>query len=152
MGNTPQQLFYDHYTSLDPPYLLVAAEGGEFVVQGSTNSSTPNMITFCVLNGTQEPSYTNVELSVAYGYGTRARVFNSQAIAYLSFGSVKVILPYPIIGDPLIQQYTAKSGRTLLHPKEDCLVFVQGNNMHFLEPGFDLSVNSTSTITRFWVE
>ena len=45
------------------------------------------------------------------------------------------------------------SGIRALHPKEDCLVFYNSGNLHFLEPNFDLTLNiTTSNALNFSIE
>ena len=119
---------------------------------GSQNSSTPNVISFCDLSGSY-PEYTSVELGVPYGSGLISRVFNSQAIGYLSTSSIlKVILSYPIKGDPNIEQYPSRSGQKALHPKENCLIFYDSGNLHFMEPNIDISLNITASTSTFSIE
>ena len=79
---------------------------------------------------------------------------NSQAIGYIRTSSylAKVILSYPIKNDPRIEKYTSRNDSSVLHPREDCLVFYSSGNLHFMEPNFDVSLNFTSTPSSFSVE
>ena len=120
MGNIPQEHFFDVFVELSPQVYLSLSEGGEFVIQGSEDTATPNIISFCSLNGIDEPQCTNVTLPNSYGTGIKSRVMNSQAIGYLNSTSstsiVKVAVPYPITSDPVIEQYNTIIGFPALHP------------------------------------
>ena len=120
---------------------------------GSQNSTTPNVVSFCDISGSN-PEYHSVELGVKYGVGLNSRVLNSQAIGYVNTTSyiAKIIFSYPIKNDPNIEKYPTRNGSNVLHPKEDCLIFYDLGSLHFVEPNFDLAFNVTNSTSTFSIE